>query len=182
MRSFHVKLRKSVKMIKFEYKHDLQVFSWWMDKNYEVLVIFKFWPNSYTQTLEENLKIGYIWNFSSFTVKLWKSVKMIKFEYKLDLQVVSWWMVLNWEVLVIFKFWPESDTRTLAEILKIDYFFSFSSFTVKLWKSVKMSKFKCKLDLQVVSWWMVQNWEVLVIFKSWPESHTRTLAEILKID
>ena len=27
------KLWKSVNMIKFEYKHDLQVFSWWMDKN-----------------------------------------------------------------------------------------------------------------------------------------------------
>ena len=36
-------------------------------------------------------------------------------------------------------------------------FWSFSSFTVKLWKSVKMTKLKCKLDLQVVSWWMVQN-------------------------
>ena len=47
--------------------------------------------------------------------------------------------------------------RTLAENLKIDYFWSFSSFTVKLWKSVKMIKFECKLDLQVVSWWMVQN-------------------------
>ena len=46
---------------------------------------------------------------------------------------------------------------TLAENLKIDYFWSFSSFTVKLWKSVKMIKFKCKLDLQVVSWWMVQS-------------------------
>ena len=45
---------------------------------------------------------------------------MIKFECKRDLQVVSWWMVQNLEVLVIFKFWPESDTRTLAEILKID--------------------------------------------------------------
>ena len=29
---------------------------------------------------------------------------------------------------------------------------------------------------------MVQNQEVLVIFKFWPESHTPTLAEILKID
>ena len=36
-------------------------------------------------------------------------------------------------------------------------FWSFSSSTVKLWKSVKMIKFKCKLDLEVVSWWMVQN-------------------------
>ena len=32
-RSFPMKLWKSVKMIKFEYEHDLQVFSWWMDKN-----------------------------------------------------------------------------------------------------------------------------------------------------
>ena len=47
--------------------------------------------------------------------------------------------------------------RTLAENLKIDYFWSFSSFTAKQWKSVKMIKFKCKLDLQVVSWLMVQN-------------------------
>ena len=29
---------------------------------------------------------------------------------------------------------------------------------------------------------MEENPEVLVIFKFWPESHTLTLAEILKID
>ena len=29
---------------------------------------------------------------------------------------------------------------------------------------------------------MEQNEEVLVLFKFWPESHTQTLAEILKID
>ena len=29
-------------------------------------------------------------------------------------------MEQNWEVLVIFKFWSESDTQTSAEILKID--------------------------------------------------------------
>ena len=55
-----------------------------------------------------------------------------------------------------FKFWPKPHTRTLAENLKIYYFRSFSSFTVKLWKSVKMIKFKCKLDLQVFSWCMLQ--------------------------
>ena len=63
----------------------------------------------------------------------------------------------NYEVLVIFKFLPQSDTRTLAEILKIDQFWSLSSFTVKLWESVKMIKFKCKDDLQVFSWWMEKN-------------------------
>ena len=31
------------------------------------------------------------------------------------------------------------------------------SFTVKLWKSVKMINFECKLDLQVFSWSMEQN-------------------------
>ena len=56
-------------------------------------------------------------------------------------------------------------TQTLAKNLKIDYFWSFSSFTVKLWKSVKMIKFKCKLDLQVVSWWMEQNYKGFIIFK-----------------
>ena len=66
-------------------------------------------------------------------------------------------MEQNEEVLVIFKFWPESNTRTLAEILKIDQFWSLSSFTVKLWKSVKMIKFKCKDALQVFSWWKGKN-------------------------
>ena len=56
MPSFPVKLRKSVKMIKFEYKHDLQVFSWWMDKNLEVLVIFKFWPKSHYPDLSRKLE------------------------------------------------------------------------------------------------------------------------------
>ena len=56
-----------------------------------------------------------------------------------------------------------------------------SSFTVKHWRSVKMFKFNCNHDLQVFSWWMEQNWEVLVIFKFWPKSHTRTLAEIFKL-
>ena len=56
-----------------------------------------------------------------------------------------------------FQNLTKSHTRTLAENLKIDYFWSFSSFTVKLWKSVKMIKFKCKHNLQVFSWWMVQN-------------------------
>ena len=74
----------------------------------------------------------------------------------------------NEEVLVILKFLPESHTRILAENLEIDQFRSFSSFTVKLWKSVEMIKFECKLDLQVYFCWMEQNKEVLVIFKFWP--------------
>ena len=96
--------------------------------------------------LSRNLENWLIWCLPSFPVKLWKSVKMIKFEYKHDSEALSWWMEQNQEVLVIFKYWPKSHTWTLAENLKIDYFWSFSSFTVKLWKSVKMIKFKCKLD------------------------------------
>ena len=66
-----------------------------MERNYEVLVIMKFWPRSHTQTIAENLKIDKFWCFSWFTVKLWKMVKMIKFECKLDLQVFPWWMEQN---------------------------------------------------------------------------------------
>ena len=45
----------------------------------------------------------------------------------------------------------------LSRNLQIDKFWSLSSFTVKLWKSVKMIKLNCKDDLQVFSWWMEQN-------------------------
>ena len=80
--------------MKFECKLDLQVFSWWIEKNYEDLVIINFWPRSHSPTLAENLKIKFtqFWSFSSFTAKLWKSVKMIKFQWKLDLQVFSLWI------------------------------------------------------------------------------------------
>ena len=46
-------------------------------------------------TLAEILKIVQFWCLPSFPVKLWKSEKMIKFEYKHDLQVFSWWMDKN---------------------------------------------------------------------------------------
>ena len=38
---------------------------------------------------------------------MWKSVEMIKFKYKHDLQVLSGWMEGNEEVLDIFKFLPK---------------------------------------------------------------------------
>ena len=46
-------------------------------------------------TLAEILKIDWFWCLPSFPVKLWKSVKMIKFEYKHDSEAVSWWMDKN---------------------------------------------------------------------------------------
>ena len=148
-RSYTCKTVKVVEMIKYEGKHDLQVFSWWMEQNQFVLDIFNFWPKSHTRTLAEIFKLTNFEVLSAFTLKLWKSFKTIKFKCKDDLQVSSWWMEKIEEVLVIFKFWPRSYTWTLAENLKIDWFWSLSSFTVKLWKSVQMIKFECKHDLQV---------------------------------
>ena len=82
-----------------------------------------------------------------------------------------------------WNFYQNSHTQALAEILKIDSFWGLSSFTVKLWKSVKMIKFNCKHDFEMFSSLMEQNEEVLVIFKFWPKSHkAQALAEILKID
>ena len=45
--------------------------------------------------LSTNLQNWLILIFPSFPVKLWKSVKMIKFEYKHDSEAVSWWMEQN---------------------------------------------------------------------------------------
>ena len=45
--------------------------------------------------LSSNLENSLIWSFSSFTVKLWKSVKMSEFECKHHLKVFSWWMQQN---------------------------------------------------------------------------------------
>ena len=45
--------------------------------------------------LSRNLENWLIWCLPSFPVKLWKSVKMIKFEYKHDLHVFSWWKDKN---------------------------------------------------------------------------------------
>ena len=88
----------------------------------------------------------------------------------------------EWRSFSDFQILTKIAYKDLSRKLENRLFLEFSSFTVKLWKPVKMIKFKCKFDLQVVSWWMVQNWEVLVIFKFWPQSDPRTLAEILKID
>ena len=100
--------------------HDLQVFSWWMEKIKKSWSLSNFDPNRIPKPLQKTWKLTKFWSFSSFTVKLWKSVKMIKFECKLDLKMFSWWMEHNYEVFVIFKFWPESLARTLAEMLEID--------------------------------------------------------------
>ena len=45
--------------------------------------------------LSRNFENWLIWTLSSSTVKLWKSVKMIKFKGKDHLIVFSWWMEKN---------------------------------------------------------------------------------------
>ena len=45
--------------------------------------------------ISRNLQIDKFWSVSSLTVKLWKSVKMIKFKYKDNLQVFSSWLEKN---------------------------------------------------------------------------------------
>ena len=45
--------------------------------------------------LSRNLENWLILMFASFPVKVWKSVKLIKFEYKHDSEAVSWWMEQN---------------------------------------------------------------------------------------
>ena len=72
--------------------------------------------------ISRNLENWQIWSLSSFTVQLWKSVKIIKFECKLDLQVFPLWIEQYWEILLIFKFSPKSHTGTLAEIFKLTNF------------------------------------------------------------
>ena len=102
--------------------------------------------------LSRNLQIDLFWSLYSFTIKLWKSGKMIKFKCKDHLQVFSWWMENNYEVFKIIKFWAGSHIRTLAKNLKIDQFWSFSSFTVKMWSQSNWSNsyvnliYKCFLN------------------------------------
>ena len=92
--------------------------------------------------------------------------------------------------MVIFKFWSKSHTCALAEILKIDSFWSLSSLTVK--KCERCSKwsnsivnmiYMCYLDEwnKIKKFGSFSNQEVLVIFKFWLKSHTWALAEFLKI-
>ena len=75
--------------------------------------------------LSRNLQVDEFSSLSSLTEKLWKSVQMMTFNCEHDLQVFSWWIELNKKVLIIFKFWPISYTRTLEEISKVDKFFRF---------------------------------------------------------
>ena len=112
--SFTATLWKSVKLIKFECQLD---FSSVFLMNGTGLLSFRhfqiFTWIAYMD-LQEKSSNWLIFGFSSFTVKLWKSAKMIKFQCKRDLQKFSCGTEQNSEVLVIFKFSLELHTRTLA--------------------------------------------------------------------
>ena len=70
-----------------------------------------------------------------------------------------------------FQNFDQNAYPDLSRNLQNDYFWSLSSFTVKLWKSAKMIEIKCKLDLLMFPWWMEQNYEVWLIIIFWPGSH-----------
>ena len=61
-------------MIKFECKHDIQVFSWWIEQIWEVLVIFNFWGKSHTPALAESSN----WLILKFIFIHFKAVKEIQ--------------------------------------------------------------------------------------------------------
>ena len=139
-------------MIKFKCKDYVEVLAWWMEKNSEVLVIIKFWPWSYSPNLSIKLENCVILEFLFIHCKLWKSVKIINFKCKNDLEVFSWWMEQNLEVLIFIKFRPRSHTRTLAEIFKLT---NFEVCFYSLWSCECQSKwsnskvkmiYKCFLD------------------------------------
>ena len=123
-------------MIKFNCKHDFLVFSWGMEHNWEVLVIFILWPKLHTRTLQKS------WKLMNFEVGF----------HSLD-NWESQWKWANSIVNTIYKcFFDEwnrikkflsfsnltkTDIRTLAEILKIDQFLKF--FLIHC-KTVKLSQ------------------------------------------
>ena len=155
------KLLNSVPLIKKILVNQIYVRNWsfsltfmvlqWMKTNFKSRQFSRFLPRSKCAIQVE------IWKW----LKLLNSVPIIKKtlvnQVDIRVQVFSWWMGRNSEVLVIFKFRNEAHTRTSAEIFKIDQFWSLSSFTVQLRKSFKMIKFECKHGLQVFSGWMEQN-------------------------
>ena len=105
----------------------------------------------------------------------WLILKFVFIHYKTVKVSVRW---SNWNVNMIYKCFLDEYQRIkkfyllsnfpldrikyheienyleLCTNLQIDWYWSLCSFTVKLWKSVKIFKFKCKDDLQVLSWWM----------------------------
>ena len=80
-----------------------------------------------------------------------------------QIRIWTWFrsrFLMNWTELRSFSHFQILTKMTYPDFsrkLENWLFLTFSSFTVKLWKSVKMIKFKCKLDIQLFSWWMVQN-------------------------
>ena len=104
-----------------------------------------------------NPEIDYIWRLSSFTIKLWKSPKTIKFN------LLRWFtsvFLMNGKELRSFsdfQIFTKIVYPDLSRNLEIDEFWSLSSFTVKMWKALKMINLKGQDDLQVLSWWMEKN-------------------------
>ena len=78
---------------------------------------------------------------------------------KHDLQVLSWWME---EVLVIFKFWPTSHTRTLAEILKLTNF----EFCLQSLQSCESQSKVSNLNVKMIHNCFLDEWKRIKKFQS----------------
>ena len=148
MSSFTVKLGKSVKMIKFKCKHNLQVFIFGLRSLSHFQILTKIAYSDLSRNLEN-------WLILKFLCILCKIVKVnqddqIRMIYKCFLD--------EWKRIKKFQSLSNFDRIAYPDLTrKLENWLSLSSFTVKLWKSVKMIKFDCKLDLQMFSWWMEQN-------------------------
>ena len=79
-------------------------------------------------------------------IQMWRWFTSVLLMNGKELRSVSHHQILTWIAYLDLS-------RKLENWLILE----FISFTVKLWKSVKMIKFECKLDVQVFSWWMEQN-------------------------
>ena len=97
------------------------------------------------------------WLILEFIFIHWKTVKISQND---QIRMETWFtnvFLMNGTELRSFSHFQNLTKIAYPEfsrILQIDKFWSFSSLTVKLWKSVKMIKFK---GLQVFCWGMEQN-------------------------
>ena len=160
MSSFTVKLWSSVKIIKFKCKDDLQsVFMMngkelWSFNHFEILT----W-NAYSD-LSRNLEN---WLISKFVFIHCKTVRVSQdFQHQMKTWFASIFLMNGTELRSFshFQILTQIVYLDLSRNLQIDKFWSLSSFTVKLWKSVKMIKFKCKDDLQC----FLDEWKRIKMF------------------
>ena len=112
--------------------------------NHVYIRIWSFWLTfTVLQWMKTNFKISkfsrfLLWSKYGNQIKIWKWLKLLNsvlfikktLVNQVHIRVWSFWLTFtvlqwkeqNWEVLVMFKFWPKSHTRTLAGISKLTNF------------------------------------------------------------